>query len=326
MLLVTATVAGACSPDRDTPADNGLRRDVAALGRHFEDAHADLASLLPPAEWERAVDDLADRSGEMDRDEALVELMRLAALPGRTSGGDGHSGIFPFDDHERELHLLPLRLYDFPDGLYVVDAPGRRELVGARVVSIAGTPVEDVAGLVEPLVPGDNDMTVRARLPQLLVVAEVLAVLGVVDGVGPVEVELDTERGAVVETVEPVAADELAEVFDVWHPMIPPGLPAGGRALYLRRADVEWWSAYLPREDVVFVQYNQTTGDSFALGHRIVRLVRRHDPRGAVEWDESDGSFDEPLLPDFEVEVTAGEYFAGEDPVLARALEVLHRD
>lgn len=372
--------------------------------------------MIESADWDRAADDLADRIGDMDRDEALVELMRLAALPGRASGGDGHSGIFPFDDHERELHLLPLRLYEFPDGFYVVGAPGRRDLAGARVVSIAGRPVEEVADLVEPLVPRDNDMTVRARLPQFLVVGEVLAGLGVADGSGPVDVELATRRGVVVETLDPVAAGELAEAFGVWNPMIPPGLPAGGRSLYLRRAGAEWWSAYLPRQDVVFVQYNQTVGDSFALGQRIVRLVRRHGPRGVVldlrhnpggenaasagllealggprlrgiplavlvgrstfsaagylslhlqeaaspafvgeptgfstrffgdpdsetlpetglvvnaatvEWDEAAGSLDRPLLPDYEVEMSAAEHFAGEDPVLARALEILRRD
>ncbi|HYO60471.1 MAG TPA: hypothetical protein VEU29_01070 [Actinomycetota bacterium] len=343
--------------------------------------------------------------------------MRLAALPGRTSGGDGHSGIFPFDDHERDLHLLPLRLYEFPDGLYVVDAPEDPDLVGARLLAIEGTPVEDVVERVEPLVPRDNEMTLRARLPQFLVVAEVLNGLGVVDGAGPVDVELATSRGAVVETVEPVPADDLADAFEVWHPMIPPSLPSGGEAAYLRRADTEWWSAYLPHEDVVFVQYNQTVGDSFALGRRVVRLFERHDPRGVVldlrhnpggendasaglldalggralqgvplavlvgrgtfsaagylslhlragaapvfvgeptgfstrffgdpvsatlpdsglvvnaggvEWDEGpNGSFDQPLRPDVEVELTAKEYFAGEDPVLAAALDVLHRD
>ena len=36
---------------------------------------------------------------------------------------NGHTGLFPGDpSHTRELHLYPLRLYDFADGLYVVDA------------------------------------------------------------------------------------------------------------------------------------------------------------------------------------------------------------
>ena len=49
---------------------------------------------------------------------------------------DGHSGIFPLDSsHRRVLHLFPLYLYKFSDGLFVVSAPGQRgagRLEGAR--------------------------------------------------------------------------------------------------------------------------------------------------------------------------------------------------
>lgn len=280
--LTVLLFALACSPGRDVPRDDAGRRDVVTLGRHFEQAHADLAALVPAAEWSSAVDDAAARVAGRDPNETLVELMRLAASPGATAGGDGHSGIFPLDSHERELHLLPLRLYSFPDGYYVVDALGRADLVGARVTRIEDAPVAETAALVEPLVPRDNAATLEARLPQFLVVTEVLDGLGVAEGAGRIEVELETPEGNVVERLPPVTATEYAKATGTWHPMIPPSLPAGGDALYLRRAETEWWSAYLERHDLVFVQYNQTVGDSSALGQRIVRLVERNDPRGIV--------------------------------------------
>lgn len=416
-LISVAAFAGACSSEEEPRASSPLRRDVTALGRHFEEAHADLGALVPGTEWTERVDELAGRAGSLDRDETVVELMRLAALPGRLTGGDGHSGVFPLDDHDRELHLFPLRLYEFPDGLYVVDAPGRRDLVGARLVGIGDTPVDEVAGLVEPLVPRDNEMTLLARLPQYLVVAEVLQGLGVVDPGAEAEFHLQTDGGEIVEALSPVPASAYADATGIWHPMIPPSLPPGGKAPHLRRAGREWWSAYLPDEDVVFVQYNQTLGDSFALGRRIVRLVRRHDPRGVVldlrhnpggenaasagllegltapslhgdplavlvgrstfsaagylsgelaartgavfvgeatgfstrffgdpasatlpvtgvvvnaggvEWKVGERpSYGAPLRPQVQVDLTADDYFAGRDPVLARAIELLRRD
>lgn len=255
---------------------------MSALGRHLESAHADLGALVPPDRWAAAVDDAAARIAGAGADEAVVELMRLAALPGRTSGGDGHSGVFPLDSVGRSFHLFPLRLYSFPDGYYVVAAPGHEDLVGARLVSIDGTPAGDVASLVEPLVPRDNDMTVRARLPQFLMVAEVLHGLGVIDDPTAAEVVLERDGTTFAEQLGTIHGDDYAKATGTWHPMIPPSLPAGGRALYLRRADREWWSAYLPREHVVFVQYNRTLGDSFALGRRLAKLVRRHDPHGVV--------------------------------------------
>ena len=54
--------------------------------------------------------------------ELLVGLMRIAALPGVRNG---HTGLFPLDaQHRRSLHFYPLRVYDFADGLFVVDEVG----------------------------------------------------------------------------------------------------------------------------------------------------------------------------------------------------------
>ena len=56
--------------------------------------------------------------------------MRLLALTGER---DGHMGLFPlFAGHARPFHFLPVRLYAFADGIYVIAAPGRPELVRTR--------------------------------------------------------------------------------------------------------------------------------------------------------------------------------------------------
>lgn len=278
LALAALLAATGCSSEQ--PRDGLLRRDVTArdataIGRHFEDEHAGLDALVPGEEWDDAVAEAAGRIDGMHPDRAMVELMRLSTLPGRTTGGDGHSGIFPLDAHEAGIHMFPLLLYAFPDGYYIVAAPGRDDLVGARLVAIDGAPVDEVAAQVEPLVPRDNDMTVLARLPQFLMAAEVLHGLGVTGGAIPTEMELERDGQSFFETFDVIHADEFAEATNTWHPMIPPSLPMAG-------SDEEWSSAYLPREDVVLVRYNQTVGDSFALGRRIIRLVRQHGPRGIV--------------------------------------------
>lgn len=277
-LVVAVFLAGCTSGSEPASRTSALRRDVEALGRHFEDAHANLGALIPVADWRAEVALVAQRVDGMDANETLVEIMRLAALPGRTSGGDGHSGVFPLDAHERELHLFPFELYSFPEGLYVVDVAGPRDIVGERLVSIGDTPVEEVIELVEPLVPRDDDMTLAARLPQFLMTAEVLDGLGVIDGTSEAELTFEND----VLFVSPIPAADFAATTGTWHPMIPPSLPPARSTPSIRAADKEWWSAYLPPEDVVYVQYDQTVGDSFPLGERIVRLVTRRSPRGVV--------------------------------------------
>ena len=113
--------------------------------------------------------------------------------------------MFPFDAHARPLHVYPLRLYDFADGLHVIGAIGDEDVTGRRLTSIEARPMEEVVELVRPLVPHDNESSLRWRLPQYLVTAEVLRGLGIAGQRGDVRLRrrLDGE-------LEPVAAAAVA--------------------------------------------------------------------------------------------------------------------
>ena len=82
----------------------------------------------------------------------------------------------------RPFHFFPLRVHDFADGIHVVGELDGEAHVGDRVVSIDDVAIEDVLERVEPLIPHDNDSTVRLLLPEYLVCAEVLRGLGIVEG------------------------------------------------------------------------------------------------------------------------------------------------
>ena len=100
----------------------------------------------------------------MTDDQALVELVRLAAMPG-WNGRDGHSGIFPFIPGSG-THVYPVRWWRFSDGLVITAARAPYEdLVGSRVESVDGRPIADVLALVEPLAPRDNPSNLLAYGP-----------------------------------------------------------------------------------------------------------------------------------------------------------------
>ena len=103
----------------------------------------------------------------MTDDQALVELVRLASMPG-WGGRDGHTGIFPFMPGSG-THEYPILLWQFSDGLVITAARAPYDdLVGSRIEAIDGRPIADVLALVEPLAPRDNPSTLlalRAALP-----------------------------------------------------------------------------------------------------------------------------------------------------------------
>ena len=251
--------------------------DIELLLERIEQIHPDPYHAVSRDDFRGAADNLAERAHSLGADEFLVEVMRLTALLGER---DGHSGVFPLDAaHESELHLYPLRLYAFDDGLYVVGVVGDLDLVGARIASIAGVPVAQVAEAVAPLVPRDNDMSLAARLPQYLLVAEILHGLRLTDRADEATFVFELADGKQRElTLKPIAAEGYAESFgDLFHPMLPQGLPRRPEPAYLARRLEGQWLTTLDGGRVVYAAYNVTLGDTSALAGQIRRRLR--DPR-----------------------------------------------
>ncbi len=275
-VLAVAAACGGSSTTTQTPA----AADVDAIVEHVGRVHPDPWHDVSEAEFTDAAAELKERLPALGRDETLVELMRLVALLGAR---DGHSGIFPLDEtHRREPRLYPIRLFAFADGVRVVG--GKPDLVGLRLVSVAGARVERLVAEIAPLVPADNDASRRARTWQWAVVAEVLHGLGLTPTAGPARFRFAGDDGGVVErTLAPVPAATWAAAFpDLFHPMVPQGLPQLPRPAFLARRNAPDWTATLAGGRVVYVAYNVTLGSSEALADRLRRLARGRAVRGIV--------------------------------------------
>jgi hypothetical protein len=271
---VLALALTACaSAEPDVRAESA--GDLELLVQRLEQLHPEPYHDVSRADFRAAVDELAGRLGGLDADERLVGLMRLGALLGPR---DGHGGVYPLDlGHRRRLHLYPVRLYAFPEGLVVVGEVGRsRGLVGRRLVAIGGVPVARALEAVRPLVPRDNEHSRAARLPQYLVVAEVLHGLGLVPSAGPLRFRFAGGREVVL---APVGARRYTAAFpDLAVPQIPQGLPTRPRPAFLARRLEQIWTRTLDRGRALYVGYNFTlpwTGD-------VAEWVRRLAARPSV--------------------------------------------
>jgi hypothetical protein len=277
VLFAVLTLAGCTSGDRSAAptSTRSAADDIPYLVERIEEIHPDPWHAVSEVEFKEAATRLEERIDGLTPDQQLVELMRLTALLGER---DGHGGVFPLDPtHERTLHVYPIRLYEFSDGLYVVDALERPQLVGARVDSIGGRPVEEVMEAVRPLVPADNDMSRKARVPQYMLVAEVLRGLGIVGSF-----ELDGRPVA----LEPIEATEYVDAYpDLFRPQVPQGLPRRSEPPYLAGRSRDRWTTTL--RSAVYGAYNVTLGDTTAFADALTRSGRkgiivdvRHNPGG----------------------------------------------
>src|SRR3954449_8873091 len=279
LLGAVVVAAGASGPAR--PASPTAADDVRLLMERIRAAHPEPFHATPEPAFQAAADQLAARADSLSPDQLLVELMRFTCLLGER---DGHSGIFPLDSsHRRVLHLFPLYLYKFADGLFVVAAPGRESLVGSKVLALDGIPAAELERQGRPLVPRDNEATRDDRFMSFLLTTEVLHGLGLRAGTGPAAFTLQQPGAAPQEvTVPPVAASEYLRLM---HPLFPSfvyALPKRPQPLYLRRRGEDHYVTTVDRGRVVFVGYNRTVGSTSAEARRVLRLARQRKVRRVI--------------------------------------------
>lgn len=235
----------------------GWRADLEQLVTARERYHPEPWHGIERAEYVAAVGEVSDRVPELTDDELLVEITRLAAMP-TWAGRDGHGGIHPWGEGTYGVHSYPLRLYRFSDGLFVTDAlPPYDSLIGSEVTAVNGHPVADALAAVEPLVPRDNPQQILSHGPLLLLAAEVLHGLGIIeDAEAPTPFTL--RRGDAESEVEldPIPIDDYQDWAGGHHVMSPPARPDG--PAWIRQPTTPVWWELQPDSATAYVQYNFT--------------------------------------------------------------------
>jgi hypothetical protein len=265
------------SPSPSFDRTSGLRADIDALLDARDTVHPNGWHGMPRPEWIAAADAVKAKIPTLTDDQALVELVRLAAMPS-WSGRDGHSGMFPFVPGGGS-HAYPVRWWRFSDGLVITAARAPYEnLVGSRVEAINGHEIADVLRLVEPLAPRDNPSNLLAYSTIYLRTSELLAGLGVIDAAGPTVFALTARDGATSEvTIDPISAEDDA----AWNSGMPHRLPPTD-VLWLKRQDTTLWWTFLADSGTLFVQFNLVEGGTSTLADEILARAKRPDVKRVV--------------------------------------------
>jgi len=260
LAMALAVAVASCSSATESPPEpsHGASAsppvNVAAARVDLEDALAQLEAIHP--EPFHAVDRVAfvaelealeQSLDDMTADQAMVGLMRLWAR--LSAERDGHQ--FAFLAEGRDEPVLPLRVYEFEEGVFITAAmDNHADLAGARLVSVNGHPIAEVLAALEPLVPRDGPATVPAFRPIYLLKVAVLRGLGLV-GDGDVELEVDDQDGTRLVNVVPVPVAE----FEGWAGWLAyTGLPPRDGLRATEQRDETIWVEHLP-QGAVYLRY-----------------------------------------------------------------------
>ena len=265
--LAPASLPPAATPEPSASAGPGAADDLATLLETLERSHPEPFHGIGREEFVAALDAYEASLPELTPDQSIVEFMRVWALLSR-AGRDGHQFAFPTREHDGPV--LPIRVYEFADGLFVTDAlPPHQGIVGARITAVGDTPIDEVLAAVEPLVPRDGPATVPSFRPILLLRAQVLRGLGIV-GDGPVSIGVELPDGTeTTASLDPIPLDAHTD----WAgPFGMHQLPLDERVRYL--ADAEPFTVTLLGDGTLYIRY------------RMIRPIRTTEVRDLLEGGE----------------------------------------
>ena len=219
--------------------DEKWRRDIDFLTREARRMHVHPDRPAFSREFADAIASLKARVPQSTDMQVKLGLRRLVAML-----GDGHSAM----QRDTSMRLLPIDLYMFADGIYIVNGIGESaRLAGSRVVKLGRTPVEEVARTLAALIPHDNDMDLRARLPNAFVNTAFLADAGFANADGTVDVTLEDSTGR--SSVVQMAGGPLRS---------NPGLTArtAGAQPFYRDRSRPYWTRDMPEARALYLNFN----------------------------------------------------------------------
>ena len=190
---------------------------------------------------------LRDSIPILSNEQIYLGMQRLMAML-----GNGHSVLFPLSTHVLTIKMLPIDLYAFSDGLYIVGGVGDAgALVGDKVERIGDLSAADALERTAPFLNQDNPMDISWNGPYFLTYPALLRALGAKTDSNAVRLELRDHAGQLV-NITLQAGD-----FRPPQKLNPLPGPVSTRPLYLQHPNTAYWLRRLPNQHALYLQYNQ---------------------------------------------------------------------
>jgi hypothetical protein len=193
----TSEVTGP-TPSPSLSAEEAWTEDLDRLDAVVRDVHVNPFAIHSEDEWSSRLAEV--RAAIPTATTTNDQLVLLASLVGLL---DTHSALVTVPGGSHFYGLLP---YRFDDGWFVVRASDET-LIGDRLLSIGGVPIDDVVNRLAPLVPHDNPTGLIQNLLWILNSVEYLVGAGIVADEERPQFEVERSDGTTV-SADPPMLDE----------------------------------------------------------------------------------------------------------------------
>ncbi|MFT5298917.1 MAG: hypothetical protein ACI9YH_004969 [Colwellia sp.] len=219
--------------------------DLDFLVAEIKRLHVNMYHSVSKEIFEQMVANISDRIPSLSDKEIVFELMKLVS-----SMGNGHNFIIPAYAKKGSFNQLPLQLYQFSDGLFIVGADKEyQQFIGNKVVAIGNTKAATALSKTKMVNARDNEMQQLWLGPHYLGLPEVLKGLNIVDDVENISLTIEDSLGE-----KSVIKPKLKSMQFNGFPKLP--ALASSDSIYKLRINKTYWYQYVPKQNSLYIQYN----------------------------------------------------------------------
>jgi hypothetical protein len=170
--------------------EEGWAWDLDFFIRRMEQMHWDLYAKVPEPKFQAEVERLKRDLPSLTDAQARARLRAITALV-----GDGHTAS-RLNAEGEPRRSLPLHMFAFSDGVYIIGAASPyEELAGRRVVGVGPLAIDEAMAATRPYNSVDNPMGYLAGGPALLASAPILQAIGAAADESGVTLRLRSDDG-----------------------------------------------------------------------------------------------------------------------------------
>lgn len=231
------------------------RSDLQLLLQEVQGRRPTLFSTVADDAFIAAATRLNKRLPELAAATATAEMTRLISMINLRPMAVGRPSV---SDHHASRRL-PIKVYDFADGIFITDGVGPcRRAIGHRLVSISGTPIDQVVAAIDPLTARDDMRSANRTLPLHLISTSLLYGLGIIDDQRTADLVVAAPSG----TSQNLRIHSMAPAFhNHWTRRRLCGLPQDTNQTYLSDPWKSFWFAPDTPAGVFYIQANRATAD-----------------------------------------------------------------
>ncbi len=215
-------------------------KDIKSLQKKLPEKHKYLFYVRTRAEFNKDIESLlASHKSLSDLGIALKMQQVIARL------GDSHTNI-GWQDYIDYKRKLPLELYWFKDGIYVIKTVSdNQDLLGKRITKINQTPINEVIDSLSTLIVKDNSSIIKSKIPDLLTKIQLLEYFNFITN-DNVTIETEDQSGKTLSYKIQPSEMNNSNIIKIEADTIP----------FTAKQDQYFIDKYFETKGIYYIQYN----------------------------------------------------------------------